>query len=70
MSAADLPKKIEAIRAAGPSYVAIAKSAGCDISTLYRIRQGLISDPAYSVGTAIDAMHAKFTDGPALSGVA
>lgn len=64
MSAADLPQKIEAIRAAGPSYVAIAKNAGCDISTLYRIRQGLIADPAYSVGTAIDAMHTKFTDSP------
>jgi predicted transcriptional regulator len=61
MNANHLQKKIEDIRGAGLTYVAIAKRAGCDISTLFRIRQGAILDPAYSVGSEIDRMHAQVT---------
>lgn len=61
MNATDLPAKIEAIRAAGVTYTAIAKRANCDISTLFRIRQGEIPDPKYSVGSAIDAMYIELS---------
>ena len=38
----------------GLPYRVIAESAGCDVSTVYRIRDGLITDPSYSIGKAID----------------
>ena len=55
--------KIEAIREAGMTYTAIARRAGCDISTLFRIRQGEIPDPKYSVGRAIDQLHSEVCAG-------
>jgi hypothetical protein len=57
MSATELPKKLDALLGSGLTYRAIATRAGCDISTIFRIRNGQISNPSYIAGTAIDLMH-------------
>lgn len=57
MSATDLPKKLDALLASGLTYKAIAERAKCDISTIFRIRNGQISNPSYIAGRAIDFMH-------------
>ncbi|MEN5036860.1 hypothetical protein [Pseudomonas sp. TWI929] len=59
MSATDLPKKLDALLGSGMTYKAIAERAKCDISTIFRIRNGQISNPSYVAGTAIDQMHAE-----------
>lgn len=61
MSATDLPKKLDALLGSGMTYKAIAERAKCDISTVFRIRNGQISNPSYLAGTAIDQMHAELT---------
>lgn len=38
----------------GLPYKKIAEAVGCDISTIYRIRDGLISNPSYQIGQAIN----------------
>lgn len=58
MHGEELAKKLEAILASGATYKAVAKRASCDVSTIYRIRTGFIVNPSYSVGRAIDEMHA------------
>nr|WP_286948294.1 hypothetical protein [Pseudomonas sp. UBA6718] len=60
MSEKTLQEMIEAIRSEGVAYTAIARGANCDISTLFRIRQGDIQDPKYSVGKAIEGMYQRF----------
>lgn len=57
MSATDLPKKLDALLGSGLTYKAIAERARCDISTIFRIRNGQISNPSYIAGIAIDRMH-------------
>lgn len=57
MSATDLPKKLDALLGSGMTYKAIAERAKCDISTIFRIRNGQISNPSYMAGKAIDLMH-------------
>ncbi|MBF8703040.1 helix-turn-helix domain-containing protein [Pseudomonas putida] len=59
MSATDLPSKLDALLGSGLTYKAIAERAKCDISTIFRIRNGQISNPSYVAGTAIDQMHAE-----------
>lgn len=59
MSATDLSQKLDALFDAGLTYKAIAKRAGCDISTIFRIRSKQITNPSYSVGVAIDALYAE-----------
>lgn len=59
MSATDLPKKLDALLGSGMTYKAIAGRAKCDISTIFRIRNGQICNPSYVAGTAIDQMHAE-----------
>ncbi|WP_330509282.1 hypothetical protein V1687_11590 [Pseudomonas putida] len=59
MSATDLPNKLDALLGSGMTYKAIAERAKCDISTIFRIRNGQISNPSYVAGTAIDQMHAE-----------
>lgn len=54
----ELAKKLEAILASGATYKTVAKHAECDVSTVYRIKTGSIINPSYSVGRAIDEMHA------------
>ncbi|WP_062390890.1 helix-turn-helix domain-containing protein [Pseudomonas abietaniphila] len=50
-------QKVEAIRASGLSYAEIAERCSVDTSTIFRIRQGSIADPRYSVGLAIDDLY-------------
>lgn len=57
MSATDLPKKLDALLGSGWTYKVIAERAKCDISTIFRIRSGQISNPSYVAGIAIDQMH-------------
>jgi len=59
MSATDLPKKLDALLGSGLTYKAIAERAKCDISTIFRIRNGQISNPSYIAGVAIDQMHVE-----------
>lgn len=63
MSATDLPKKLDALLGSGWTYKVIAERAKCDISTIFRIRNGQISNPSYISGTAIDHMHAEMEKG-------
>lgn len=62
MSATDLPKKLDALLSSGMTYKAIAERAKCDISTVFRIRNGQISNPSYLAGTAIDQMHGELIE--------
>jgi len=57
MSATDLPNKLDALLGSGLTYKVIAERAKCDISTIFRIRNGQISNPSYIAGRAIDLMH-------------
>lgn len=59
MSATDLPNKLDALLGSGLTYKAIAERAKCDISTIFRIRNGQISNPSYIAGRAIDVMHGE-----------
>lgn len=61
MSATDLPKKLDALLGSGLTYKAIAERAKCDISTIFRIRNGQISNPSYIAGIAIDRMHEELS---------
>jgi hypothetical protein len=61
MSATDLPNKLNALLGSGWTYKAIAERAKCDISTIFRIRSGQISNPSYIAGRAIDLMHEEIT---------
>lgn len=58
MSTSTLAVKLEDLLSSGFTYEAIAESAKCAVSTIYRIRTGETDNPSYSVGTAIDALHA------------
>ncbi len=59
MSDVALQEKLETLLAGRMTYKAIAERAGCDTSTIYRIKTGSIANPSYSVGIAIDAMYAE-----------
>ncbi len=65
MSEKNLSQKVEALIQGGMTGSAIAEKAGCDSSTISRIRRGLIGNPAYSVGIAIDQMYADLASGKA-----
>lgn len=57
MAEVTLPQKIDALLGGEWTYKALAQHAGCDISTISRIRTGAIANPSYSVGVAIDALY-------------
>lgn len=57
MSHETLPEKLKTLLAGSLTYRAIAQRAGCDTSTIFRIRSGDIVNPSYSVGIAIDALY-------------
>jgi len=59
MSATELPNKLDALLGSGWTYKAIAERAKCDISTIFRIRNGQIGNPSYISGVAIDQMHGE-----------
>ena len=61
MSATDLPKKLDALLGSGLTYKAIAERAKCDVSTIFRIRNGQIGNPSYVAGTALDQMHEELS---------
>ncbi len=50
-----LAEKVEALLAAKMTYRAIAERAGCDTSTVFRIKNGAVVNPSYAVGSAIDS---------------
>ncbi|WP_236175938.1 helix-turn-helix domain-containing protein [Pseudomonas pseudonitroreducens] len=54
-----LAEKVEALLAAKMTYRAIAERAGCDTSTVFRIKNGAVVNPSYAVGSAIDLMHSE-----------
>lgn len=56
-----LAQRLEEIFESGLSYKDIASHCGCDVSTLYRIKEGRIEDPRYSVGKAIVDLHKRVT---------
>jgi len=60
MSKKPLSEKVDELIRSGMTGKVIADSAGCDASTISRIRSGFISNPAYSVGTAIDHLYDEF----------
>ncbi|MCY1307883.1 hypothetical protein D9M70_578490 [compost metagenome] len=70
MTTLTLAAKLEALLSAGFTYKAIAERAGCDTSTIFRIRSGAIGNPSYSVGTAIDVMHSELPKKPRPNGKA
>ncbi|MCO7556170.1 helix-turn-helix domain-containing protein [Metapseudomonas otitidis] len=57
MSQETLPEKLKKLLAGGMTYKAVADRASCDTSTIFRIKNGDIANPSYSVGTAIDALY-------------
>ena len=59
MTAKSLPAKLTELLASGMTYKVIASRANCADSTIFRIKNGDIDNPSYSVGAAIDAMHAS-----------
>lgn len=62
MAATDLPNKLDALLGSGWTYKVIAERAKCDISTIFRIRNGQISNPSYIAGRAIDLMHDELAE--------
>ncbi|MBL4833626.1 MAG: hypothetical protein JKY26_06580 [Pseudomonas sp.] len=59
MSATALSEKVDVLIKGGMTGKAIAEKAGCDSSTISRIRSGFISDPNYSIGSTIDQLYAE-----------
>lgn len=57
MATTDLPQKLDDLLSSGLTYKAVAERAKCDISTIFRIRSGQITNPSYIAGKAIDDMH-------------
>jgi len=51
-------RKVADLIDAGMSCKRIATLAGCDPSTIYRLKVGDIEEPRYSVGKLIDELHA------------
>lgn len=57
MATTELPKKLDDLLGSGMTYKSIAEKAKCDVSTIFRIRSGHITNPSYIAGKAIDEMH-------------
>ncbi|PVZ19950.1 MULTISPECIES: helix-turn-helix domain-containing protein [unclassified Pseudomonas] len=57
MATTNLPQKLDDLLGSGLTYKAVAERAKCDISTIFRIRSGQITNPSYIAGKAIDEMH-------------
>lgn len=54
-----LSDKIKALLDNGATAKELARESGCAVSTIYRLRDGLILDPSYSIGHAIDREYEK-----------
>lgn len=57
MKTSTLKEKIDSLLSWGMTYKAVAERAKCDTSTVFRIRSGGVTNPSYSVGSAIDALY-------------
>ncbi len=55
----DLSRKLDDLLGSSLIYEAVAGHAKCDASTVFRIRQGQLTNPSYSVGKAIDDLHGE-----------
>lgn len=55
----DLQKIIKHLLEAGFTEKDLADRAGCSQPTINRIKKGDTTDPAYSVGSALQAMHTE-----------
>lgn len=58
MAIKTLQDKLVAVLGAGFTYRAVAELAGCDISTIARIKSGSTMNPNYATGSAIDSLYA------------
>jgi transcriptional regulator with XRE-family HTH domain len=58
MNIKTLQEKLTALLDTGLTYRAVAELAGCDISTISRIKSGSITNPTYATGSAIDLAYA------------
>lgn len=56
MQEKDLPQKIRALEKKGVKCREIAEAAGCAVSSVYRVRDGLIANPSYMIGKTIDRL--------------
>lgn len=51
-------RKVTDLLGSGMTYKGLASIANCDPSTIYRLKNGEIEEPRYSVGKVIDELHA------------
>ncbi len=63
MERLSISEMVEELIGSGMTGKAIAEIAGCDTSTISRIRHGQIIDPKHSVGVAIEDLHRKAIPG-------
>lgn len=56
MTSITIREKLLKLIASGVDPKVVAERAGCHVSTIYRIRDGIITDPSYSIGAAIDGL--------------
>lgn len=57
MSKPTLSEMVKALIAGGTAGRVIAERCGCDISTVWRIREQKITDPRHSVASAIESLY-------------
>lgn len=56
MQETSFPEKIKTLEERGFKCRDIANAAGCAVSSVYRVRDGLIANPSYSIGKTIDRL--------------
>lgn len=56
MQEENFPEKIKKLGELGIKCRDIAESAGCAVSSIYRVRDGLIANPSYTIGKTIDRL--------------
>ena len=56
MQETGLPQKIKTLEERGIKCRDIAEAAGCAVSSVYRVRDGLIANPSYMIGRTIDRL--------------
>ena len=56
MQETGFPQKIRTLEDKGIKCRDIAKAAGCAVSSVYRLRDGLIANPSYLIGKTIDRL--------------
>lgn len=56
MQETNFPEKIRKLGEKGIKCRDIAEAAGCAVSSVYRVRDGLIVNPSYLIGKTIDRL--------------